>query len=169
MTIQEEFWFDELPFSPIGAVSVVVTRVGVKQVVFGKSQNLPLEMAEGNPPLVLYQAIRQLREYLAGQRRAFDLALDLRGLTDFQRKVLAACSAIPYGETVTYADLALKVGSPISASRAVGMVMASNPLPLVIPCHRVVGRDGKLHGYTGSGGVETKAWLLRMEGARLVG
>lgn len=169
MKIQAKNWFDELPRSPIGALSLVVTRAGVRQLVFGKSLDLPLEMAEGSPPPVLYHAIRQLREYLAGERRVFDLPLDLRGLTDFQQKVLAACQAIPYGETLTYADLAENVGAPLSASRAVGMVMASNPLPLIIPCHRVVGRDGKLHGYAGAGGVETKAWLLRMEGARLVG
>jgi methylated-DNA-[protein]-cysteine S-methyltransferase len=169
MKTQIETWFDELPRSPIGALSVVVTRAGVRQVVFGKSLDLPLDMAEGNPPSALYHAIRQLREFLAGERRVFDLPLDLDGLTDFQKKVLAACQEIPYGQTLTYADLAQKVGAPLSASRAVGMVMATNPLPLIIPCHRVVGRDGKLHGYAGAGGVETKAWLLRLEGARLVG
>lgn len=169
MKLRTETWFDELPRSPIGALSVVVTRAGVWRIEFGKSLNLPFDMAEGNPPSALYHAIRQLREFLSGERKAFDLPLDLRGLTDFQQKVLAACQMIPYGQTLTYADLAEKVGASVNASRAVGMVMASNPLPLIIPCHRVVGRDGRLHGYAGAGGVETKAWLLRLEGSRLVG
>jgi O-6-methylguanine DNA methyltransferase len=72
--------------------------------------------------------------------------------------------AIPYGEVLTYADIAAQIGHP-HASRAVGRANATNPMPLVIPCHRVIGRDGKLHGYGGRGGLQTKEWLLRMEGA----
>ena len=162
-------WFDELTKSPLGALSVVVTQAGVCRITFGKARDLAFEQAEGNPPSSLYHALRQLREYLAGERRNFDLPLDLDECTPFQSRVLAACREIPYGQMLTYGELALMAGAAASASRAVGMIMASNPLPLVIPCHRVVGKDGKLHGYAAPGGVESKAWLLQMEGARLVG
>lgn len=166
----DQTWFDELPQTPLGPLSVEVNRLGVRRIQFGKVRDvLSMEQAEGNPPLSLYQALRQLKEFLAGERREFDLPLDLSGATGFQLKVLEACRAIPYGQVCTYGDLARVVGSPLSASRAVGLIMATNPLPLVIPCHRVVGKDGKLHGYAAPGGVESKAWLLRLEGSRLVG
>lgn len=165
----ETTWFDEITKTPLGPLSVVVTPQGIRRIEFGKALHLPYDQAEGNPPTLLYQALRQLKEYLAGERREFALQLDLSGMTDFQTRVLMACYAIPYGKVCTYSDLAREVGASASASRAVGMIMASNPLPLVIPCHRVVGKDGKLHGYAAPGGVESKAWLLQLEGARLVG
>lgn len=162
-------WFDELTQSPIGALTVQVTRLGVRRVLFGKAQALAESQAEGYPPACLYQALRQLREYLQGARRVFDLPLDLSGTSVFQNRVLQACRQIPYGQVRTYGDLAKEVGAGSSASRAVGMIMAGNPLPLLIPCHRVLGKDGALRGYAAPGGVETKAWLLRLEGARLLG
>ncbi len=111
------------------------------------------------------QVARQLKEYLRGQRRSFKLAIDWSFMSsDFQRATLQAVRAIPYGQTRTYAQIAAQIGHP-NASRAVGRANARNPMPLVIPCHRVVGSDGKLHGYGGRGGLSTKAWLLKMEGA----
>ncbi len=108
-------------------------------------------------------ATRQIKEYLDGQRRTFDLKIDWSILaSDFQRSTLRAVSSIPYGQTRTYAEIAARIGHP-NAPRAVGRANATNPMPLVIPCHRVVGTDGKLHGYGGAGGLRTKAWLLRME------
>ncbi len=165
----EMTWFDELTKTPLGPLSVVVTQRGVLRILFGRARDLDFDQAEGSPPATLYHALSQLRQYLAGERQNFDLPLDVRPATPFQAEVLEACRQIPYGQVRTYADLAAAVGAPVSASRAVGMVMASNPLPLVIPCHRVVGRDGKLHGYAAPGGVESKAWLLQLEGSRLVG
>lgn len=107
----------------------------------------------------------QLKEYAEGQRRAFNLTIDWSVLSsEFQRKTLAAVLEIPYGETRTYGQIATQIGFPQSA-RAVGWANAANPMPLVIPCHRVIGSDGKLHGYGGIGGLRTKAWLLRMEAA----
>ena len=82
--------------------------------------------------------------------------------SDFQRSALRAVAAIPYGETRTYGEIAAQIGRP-QAPRAVGRANATNPMPLVIPCHRVIGTDGKLHGYGGRGGLKTKQWLLDLE------
>lgn len=109
----------------------------------------------------------QLAEYFAGERRAFDLPLAATG-TPFQRRVWAALAAIPWGETRSYMKIAAEAGSP-AASRAVGQANARNPLPIVVPCHRVLAADGGIGGYLGTGpegsGVPIKRWLLRHEGA----
>jgi methylated-DNA-[protein]-cysteine S-methyltransferase len=109
----------------------------------------------------LESALQQLRQYFAGERRAFNLPLDPGG-TDFQRKVWTAILAIPFGETLSYGDLARHVGG---SARAVGGAVAANPIAIVIPCHRVVGAHGSLTGY--GGGLRMKVWLLRHEGALL--
>jgi O-6-methylguanine DNA methyltransferase len=106
--------------------------------------------------------IAQLLEYLEGKRQVFDLRLDVRG-TPFQRKVYEAVARIPYGHTRSYAEIAREVGQP-SAVRAVGSANGANPIPLVIPCHRVIASDGKLGGY--GGGLPLKAKLLAMESSR---
>jgi methylated-DNA-[protein]-cysteine S-methyltransferase len=111
--------------------------------------------------------LAQLDDYLQGKRHAFDLAIDWSPLTPFQRDVLQLVYTIPYGQTRTYGEIASELGKP-GAARAAGQANATNPMPLVIPCHRVLGSDGHLHGYGGAGGVETKAWLLRLEGSRLL-
>lgn len=114
-------------------------------------------------PSHLTHALRQLKEYADGQRHDFDLTIDWSVLaSDFQRAALKAVFSIPYGQTHTYADVAAQIGHP-QAFRAVGRANATNPMPLVIPCHRVIGSDGKLHGYGGKGGLKTKEWLLKME------
>jgi O-6-methylguanine DNA methyltransferase len=107
---------------------------------------------------------RELREYLSGKRVAFTIPIDWSLFRSFQREALQAVFRIPYGETCTYHDIAIEIGRP-NASRAVGRANATNPMPIVIPCHRVIGRDGKLHGYGGGEGLKTKEWLLRLEGA----
>lgn len=109
---------------------------------------------------LLDEAEQQLREYLAGERKTFDLPLDPRG-TPFQQKVWAALQEIPWGETRTYGDIARQVGRP-GGARAVGMANNRNPISIIIPCHRVIGADGKLVGY--GGGLDKKAFLLRLEG-----
>ncbi len=107
----------------------------------------------------------QISEYLQGNRQLFELPIDWSILgSEFQRAALRAVIAIPYGETRTYGQIAAQIGYP-QAPRAVGRANAANPMPLVIPCHRVVGSDGKLHGYGGAGGLKTKQWLLDLEGA----
>jgi len=107
-------------------------------------------------------AVQQIGEYLAGERREFELPIDWSGMTVFQELVLRATMAVPYGQVTTYSEIARQIGRP-RAARAVGRAEATNPVPLVIPCHRVLGVDGGLHGYGAPGGVKTKAWLLHLE------
>ena len=107
--------------------------------------------------------VAQLRDYFAGTLHAFDFPLAPRG-TPFQLAVWNALSKIPWGETISYADLAQRIGKP-SAVRAVGAANGANPIPIVIPCHRVIGSNGSLTGY--GGGIERKQWLLAHEGRRL--
>jgi methylated-DNA-[protein]-cysteine S-methyltransferase len=103
----------------------------------------------------------QLQEYFAGERSSFDLPVDLSSISEFERRVLQAALRIPFGEVVAYSDLAQKIGKP-RASRAVGNALNHNPVAIVVPCHRVVRRDGSLGGY--GGGIETKKRLLTIEG-----
>ena len=154
--------------SPIGTLRIASTAAGVACLDlphgggrgFGGwiARNLPgARREEAFAPN--RDAIRQLLEYLEGKRAAFELPLDLRG-TSFQLAVWRALLAIPYGETRSYLDVARAVGSP-DAVRAVGMANAANPVPLVVPCHRVIRSGGKLGGY--GGGLELKRRLLAME------
>lgn len=110
---------------------------------------------------LLNEVVHQLQEYFAGKRFTFDLPLKPRG-TPFQQKVWRALLEIPYGQTVSYKDIAIKIDSP-KAVRAIGMANAKNPIPIIIPCHRVIGANGKLVGY--SSGLWRKEWLLRHERA----
>jgi O-6-methylguanine DNA methyltransferase len=112
------------------------------------------------------EAGSQLQEYLSSERRQFTLVIDWTVLRPFQQAVLRLTCAIPYGETSTYKEVAIHSGHP-HAARAVGRAEATNPMPLVIPCHRVIGTDNKLHGYGMAEGLKTKAWLLKMEGAMM--
>lgn len=118
-------------------------------------------VAEGVKTPLLARAIHQLDAYFAGELRQFDLPLRVGG-SDFQSAVCDAMSAIPFGDTRTYGEIAQAVGKP---AQAVGSACGSNPIPIVIPCHRVLGAGGKMVGFSGAGGVETKVWLLRHEGA----
>ncbi len=114
----------------------------------------------------LQDAIRQLNEYFAGKRTSFDLPLDLRQVTPFRRQVLEATLAVPCGQTVTSGQLAQRMGRP-KAARAVGGAQATNPIPIIIPCHRVVGSDGRLTGF--AGGLPKKRRMLAEEGVAFVG
>ena len=115
---------------------------------------------------IIGQSLLQLKEYLDGNRSVFDLPIDWSGMTGFQFNVLKETFNIPFGQVLTYGEIARRIGNP-NAARAVGRVEATNPLPILIPCHRVIGTDGKLHGYGGRGGIQTKAWLLHHEGVLL--
>jgi methylated-DNA-[protein]-cysteine S-methyltransferase len=107
----------------------------------------------------LSEARQQLQEYFAGERKAFDLPLQLKG-TEFQVSVLEALQNIPYGETVSYGEIAKRIGKP-KAMRAVGAANGRNPIPIVVPCHRVIGSSGDMTGF--GGGIDTKEALLRLE------
>lgn len=157
--------------SPFGPLALFATTAGLCRVGLPGEDRAALEAwaarwvgpetPEENPD-ALSEAIIQLREYFSRLRREFDLPLDLRG-TDFQRRVWEELRRIPYGQTVSYGELARRVGRP-GAARAVGGAVGANPIPIIVPCHRVVGADGSLVGY--GGGPELKAALLRLEGAR---
>lgn len=159
-----------LPDTPIGPLCLGISEQGLAFIEFEGSLDRFEDMllSKGYPSQpgesrLLDDARRQVRDYLAGQRREFELKLDWRVMRPFQQAVLRQTLAIPYGEVSTYAEIARKVGKP-GAARAVGRAEATNPIPLVIPCHRVLGSDGKLHGYGAPGGVQVKAWLLELEG-----
>jgi methylated-DNA-[protein]-cysteine S-methyltransferase len=124
-----------------------------------------LDDARRGSPDAVAETERQIKEYFAGERTAFDLPLAPRG-TEFQKAVWFALGTIPYGETATYGDIARKVGKP-TAFRAVGATNGRNPLPLVLPCHRVIGSNGKLVGF--GGGIELKQSLLDHERAVVAG
>ena len=112
-------------------------------------------------------ALEQIQAYLDGQRMEFHLPTDISILTEFQQQVLQATQQIPRGRIATYMDIARKIGKP-KAVRAVGQALGRNPIPIVIPCHRVIASNGSLGGYSGGGGLKTKAKLLQLEGASLI-
>ena len=149
--------------SPIGPLLLAASDAGVRAIEFHRPRH-PLKRGhdwrEGDHAL-LRAARRQLQEYFAGRRRGFDLPLAPEG-TAFQCKVWLTLADIPYGETISYAELASRIDRP-SATRAVGAANGRNPLPIVLPCHRVIGADGSLTGF--GGGLPTKRWLLELEGA----
>ena len=166
-------WYGSVADTALGQVFYAATIDGLVAVEWGMSEREFLRRVGSrygaqivNDPDRLKPFGAQLREYLAGKRAAFDLPLDLRRLPEFQRTVLKAALKIPRGQVKTYGELARQIGRP-RAPRAVGQALGHNPMPIVIPCHRVVGSDGSLHGYGGGGGLKTKAWLLQLEGARL--
>lgn len=155
----------------IGHIFLGVTEQGLASVGLGGSERAFLgRMKEEGHPIVIHNRERiqpvadQIRRYLAGKQGAFDTPVDLSGLTPFQQQVLKAASEIPRGQVVSYAELARRIGRP-RAARAVGQALGRNPVPLVIPCHRVLASDGSLGGYSGRGGVRTKRALLKLEGA----
>jgi methylated-DNA-[protein]-cysteine S-methyltransferase len=158
--------------SPIGPLLLAGTDAGLVKVGFGVEDAALEELAAHVSPRVLEapqrldEARRELDEYFAGRRQAFELPLDWRLSRGFRRTVLEHLYAeVPFGRTVSYLELASKSGNP-KASRAVGTAMATNPLPIVVPCHRVLRTGGALGGY--GGGLDAKRHLLALEGALLV-
>lgn len=119
--------------------------------------------ARHRPDPVLAQAALQLDDYFLGGLSDFTIPLDLLALTPFVRHILTSLRAVPFGSSVSYAELARRAGLPRTAARAVGRAMAINPLPIIIPCHRVIAADGSLGGYSGGAGLPTKRQLLAFE------
>lgn len=147
--------------SPIGPLTVVATNGALVAVLMDGHHRPPVPESAWGERVddALPDATRQLEEYFAGQRQAFNLPLAPSG-TEFQRRVWAALAEIPYGETRSYGQIATAIGRP-GASRAVGMANGRNPVSIVVPCHRVVGASGSLTGY--AGGAERKQFLLDLE------
>ncbi len=147
--------------SPVGWLQVVEAQAAITELhIMKEPMEVPEQWEQRETPLLL-EAKRQLSEYFDGARSRFSLPLAPRG-TAFQRAVWKQLEAIPYGETRTYGQIAAALGKP-TASRAVGGANHNNPIAIVIPCHRVIGANGKLTGY--AGGLEIKEKLLRLEGA----
>jgi methylated-DNA-[protein]-cysteine S-methyltransferase len=111
---------------------------------------------------VLDKARKQIDEYFAGKRKSFQIPVSLSG-TEFQRSVWSAVTDIPFGKVLSYGEVGHETGRP-TAGRAVGGAVGANPVPIIIPCHRVLASDGRITGYSGGNGIETKAWLLDHEG-----
>jgi methylated-DNA-[protein]-cysteine S-methyltransferase len=150
--------------SPVGTIVVAARDAGLSLVrIQTPDGRFGPERGWTRDDRALSDAVEQFREYFAGVRREFALALDLTG-TAFQVRVWAALQRVPYGATTTYTELAEQVGSP-RASRAVGLAMRTNPFSIILPCHRVLGRDGSLTGYLN--GLDTKRQLLAFEAANL--
>jgi methylated-DNA-[protein]-cysteine S-methyltransferase len=157
--------------TPFGPVHLAATDVGVVGVWFGAADDAlaaltrdlgQVDFVEDGPHVA--PARTQVEEYLRGERHAFDLALDWRRSKGFRRRVLQELAAVPFGVTVSYGELARRCGSP-SATRAVGSAMATNPLPVIVPCHRVVRSGGAIGGFAGArNAIDTKRWLLTHEG-----
>jgi methylated-DNA-[protein]-cysteine S-methyltransferase len=160
----------ELNNTPLGDLRLAASDFGLVAVEWTESQpefeaylnRLKRFVQPDNRRIAPYA--KELGEYLEGKRHAFTIPVDWTLFRPFQREALQTIYRIPYSETRTYHDIAIQLGRP-NASRAVGRANATNPMPLVIPCHRVIGTDGKLHGYGGGAGLPTKEWLLKMEGA----
>ncbi len=150
--------------SPLGAILLIGGQEGLRGLHFAGHEHAPKVGGDWvRDDAALRSAARQLEEYFDGSRSAFDIALDLRGTT-FQKQVWEALLGIPWGTTRTYGEVAAAIGRP-GAFRAVGAAIGSNPVSVVVPCHRVVGSNGALVGY--GWGLDRKRWLLEHEGAEL--
>ncbi len=148
-----------------GWCGVVTSPRGVARVVLPGAEReavcARIGGTDGDYDAIAEQAALEIQEYLAGKRRIFTVPLDFEGVPAFTRRVLAACAQVPWGSTVSYGQLAARVGQP-GAARAVGQALAANPVPLLVPCHRVLRADGKPGGF--GGGLRLKRRLLALEG-----
>ena len=154
--------------TPIGRVFVAAGEAGLVRLSFRQSEaSFVAELRRLGADVVRSPArtadiVHQLRAYFAGERRSFDVRLDLRHTTPFQRRVLLAAARVPAGQVVSYGEIARRIGQP-RGSRAVGQALGQNPIPIVIPCHRVVAAGERIGGYGGGLGIKRK--LLRLEGS----
>jgi methylated-DNA-[protein]-cysteine S-methyltransferase len=162
----------DLTDSPIGPLLVAATERGVCEIAFDPDPEQEIDRLARlhgvrvlRSPRPVEEARRELDEYFEGRRQEFDLPVDLTGLPAFQQTVLAELQRVPYGQVDTYGGLAARIGKP-KAARAVGGALNRNPVPIVVPCHRIVGSSGSLVGY--AGGLERKELLLSLEGGTLV-
>ncbi len=145
--------------SPIGVLEIIASQKGIKEIYFRDKMNETLAPLGGNPHLQL--CVKELDEYFTGARKKFNVSLDMTG-TEFQKLVWKQLQMIPYGQTISYLVLAKKLDNQ-AAVRAVASANGKNKIPVIIPCHRVIGKNGNLVGY--AGGLDKKAYLLELEKA----
>jgi len=155
----------------LGRISIFADNGGLTALTFTKMSETGAPTSAETKCISVSQGYNRLADqiirYLAGDELEFSMDVNWDSFTPFQRKVLQRTCRIPYGRVMTYGRLAEDIGKP-GAARAVGTALAANPIPILIPCHRVVGSDGSLHGYSAPGGLQTKAWLLALEGLKLL-
>ena len=175
LPLEEPYHIRTAELPTLGTCWAAANSQGLVAFDFGISEDnfLSRVFPDGLPPSsgpeagphtkqITAMALKQVKEYLRGERQQFDLPIDWRPFTVFQADVYQAVIAIPFGHTRTYQQIALQIHRP-RAARAVGGANGANPLPIIIPCHRLVGKDGSLRGYGGKGGLRTKQWLLDLE------
>ncbi len=148
--------------SPIGRLEVTSDGDSVTSLAIERAGELPHDGLPERSNPVLERAVDQLTEYFAGQRTDFDLPVSLAG-TEFQRAVWAELADLPFGGVVSYGEIGHATGRA-TAGRAVGGAVGANPIPIIVPCHRVLASDGRITGYSGGNGIPTKVWLLDHEG-----
>lgn len=148
--------------SPIGRLEITALGGSIVGLDIERNGPLPHDSSPEKSSPVLAKAAKQLGEYFAGKRRSFDLPVSLGG-TEFQRSVWNTLTGIPFGAVRSYGDVGMSTGRA-TAGRAVGGAVGANPVPIIVPCHRVLASDGRITGYSGGNGIETKAWLLDHEG-----
>ena len=146
----------------VSELGLIAVQIGGEGDTFSRGLAARFEIPATHDKFQTAPIAAQIHDYLQGTRKSFDFSIHWGVLSNFQQKVLRTIYAIPYGETRTYGQIAAQIGSP-RAARAVGRANATNPMPLVIPCHRLVGADGSLRGYGSGEGIKTKAWLLDVE------
>jgi methylated-DNA-[protein]-cysteine S-methyltransferase len=148
--------------SPIGRIELTGDGAAVTSLTIERQGHLPLEEHQENSDPVLDRAVEQLGEYFAGTRTSFDLPLSVGG-TEFQRQVWHRLSELGYGEVISYGEIGRATGRP-TAGRAVGGAIGANPVPIIVPCHRVLASNNRITGYSAGNGIPTKLWLLEHEG-----
>ncbi|GAA1220888.1 methylated-DNA--[protein]-cysteine S-methyltransferase [Rhodoglobus aureus] len=158
---------DESPYlrrllSPIGRIELTSDGESVTGLAIENTGTLPRDNEDEHSCAVLDDAAAQLTEYFAGTRRSFELPLSAAG-TEFQRSVWHELNQLPFGSAVSYADIGRATGRP-TAGRAVGGAVGANPIPIIVPCHRVLASNQRITGYSGGDGIPTKVWLLEHEG-----
>ena len=171
---RKQVWIGVVQGTPLGDIWTAVSANGLVAVnLWGEREPFVAEVQKLTGVMPVYdeektaEIANQLRQYLNKELTDFTVPIDWSVMTEFQQTAMKVVCDIPYGQVRTYLDIANVLGKP-KAIRAVGRANATNPMPIVVPCHRVLGSDGKLHGYSAPGGLETKAWLLRLEGSWLL-
>jgi O-6-methylguanine DNA methyltransferase len=173
MNKKTTIYFGQTENTPLGNVWVAVSHTGLWALEYQIPREEFITWVQRRGSVVIAESathtapfLQEVAEYLEGTRTRFTIPIDWSGMSPFQVEVRQAVMNIPYGQTATYGDIAARIGRP-RAARAVGRANATNPIPLVIPCHRLVGADGSLRGYGGKGGIKTKQWLLDFERSHL--